>query len=142
MKYAFASPGWMAFMHGLIVERVQRLKVEAPGVGWSMCEVFTDPPRDLSPDGSPLCWHVVVKDGEVRFGAYEIDDVEFKVIVDYAACVPLGRYDTRGDPARRAELTGMSAVLREAGKMRIVGDRSNRDPRIGDFHDIIARVTA
>lgn len=142
MAYVFAGPGWMAFMHGLIVERVQRLKAEAPGIGWSICEVFTDPPEALSPDGEPIAWHCVVKDGEVRFGAHEIDDVEFKVIVDYTAVVPLGRYDTKGDPARRAELTAMSAALREAGKMQVIGDRSGRDPRVGDFHDIIARVTA
>lgn len=142
MKYPFASPGWTAFMHGLIVERVRRFAVEAPDIAWSICEVFTDPPEELSIDGSPLAWHCVVKDGQVRFGAFEIDDVEFKVFVDYTAVVPLGRYDTRDDPERRAELGRMAQALRDAGKMRVVGDRAGRDPRVGDFHDIIARVTA
>lgn len=142
MKYVFGSPGWMAFMHGLIVERVERLKLDAPGVSWSICEVFTDPPKDLSRYGAPIAWSVVVKNGEVQFGDQDIDDVEFKVIVDYAAVLPLGRYDTKGVPARRAELGGMAAALRESGAMRVIGDRSTRDPRVGDFHDIIARVTA
>lgn len=142
MEYAFASPGWMAFMHGLIVERVRRFAVEAPDIAWSICEVFTDPPKDLSPDGAPLAWYAVIKDGQVRFGAEEIDDVEFKVFVDYAAVVPLGRYDTQGLPERQAELGRMAQALRDAGKMRVVGDRAGRDPRVGDFHDIIAKVTA
>jgi hypothetical protein len=142
MLYAFGSPGWMAFMHGLVVERVHRLRGEAPDIAWSICEVFTDPPRELSPNGAPLAWSCVVRDGAVQFEAADRDDVEFKVVVDYEAVVPLGRYDTRGDPDRRAELTGMSQALVASGKMRLVGDRSKRDPRVGDFHDIIARVTA
>lgn len=142
MKYAFASPGWMAFMHGLVTERARRFQTEAPDIAWSICEVFTDPPPELSPDGSPLAWHCIVRDGEVIFDATERDDVEFKVIIDYAAVVPLGRYDTLGEPARQAELAGMAQALREAGKMQVIGDRSGRDPRVGDFHDVIAKVTA
>ena len=61
MKYPFASVGWMAFMHGLIVERVRRFAIEAPDVAWSICEVFTDPPEELSIDGSPLAWHCVMR---------------------------------------------------------------------------------
>ena len=142
MKYRFASPGWMAFMHGMMVERAARLFTEAPEVGWSICEVFTDPPAELSPDGRPIAWHAIVRDGQVRFAATESDDVEFKVVVDYAAVLPLGRYDTQGRPERRAELTAMSQDLVRRGLMRVAGDRSGRDPRIGDFHDRIARVTA
>jgi hypothetical protein len=142
MKYAFASPGWMAFMHGLVVERVRRFAVEAPDIAWSICEVFTDPPAELSPDGRPLAWHCMVQGGVVRFEATETDAAEFKVIVDYAAVVPLGRYDTQGDPERRAELGRMSQALRDDGRMQVIGDRSGRDPRVGDFHDIIAKVTA
>lgn len=142
MRYAFASPGWMAFMHGLVIERVRRFQTEAPDIAWSICEVFTDPPAELSPDGAPLAWHCIVNNGEVTFGLTEVDDVEFKVVIDYDAVVPLGRYDTRGEPARQAELGAMAQVLRDSGKMRVIGDRSRRDPRVGDFHDLIARVTA
>ncbi|MBU1374960.1 MAG: hypothetical protein KKE02_18095 [Alphaproteobacteria bacterium] len=129
-------------MHGLVTERVRRFQTEAPDIAWSICEVFTDPPAELSPHGSPLAWHCIVKDGAVTFAATETDDVEFKVFIDYEAVVPLGRYDTRGDPARQAELGAMAQALRDAGKMRVIGDRSRRDPRVGDFHDLIARVTA
>lgn len=142
MKYAFASPSWMAFMHGMMVDRAARLFAEAPDIAWSICEVFTDPPRELSPDGRPLAWHAIVEGGEVRFEATETDEAEVKVVIDYAAVVPLGRYDTRGDPARQAELAAMGQALRDKGLMTVIGDRSKRDPRIGNFHDAIARVTA
>jgi hypothetical protein len=143
MKYAFASHGWIAFMHGLVVERLERLRHEAPDVGWSICEVFTDPPPALSPAGAPLAWHCIVRGGELlSFGASVRDDVEFKVVADYDSIVPLGRYDTRGEPERAAELSRMSAALVAAGRMQVTGDRSGRDPRIGGFHDLIAQVTA
>ncbi len=143
MKYEFASPGWMAFMHGMIAERLRRLESEAPGLSWSICEVFTDPPRRLSPDGSPLAWTCIVERGVlVAFETEERDDVEFKVFVDYETVVPLGRFDTRGEPERAAQLAALAAVARESGRMKVIGDRSKRDPRIGDFHDAIAKVTA
>jgi hypothetical protein len=132
----------MAFMHGMMTDRAARLFAEAPEVAWSICEVFTDPPPDLSPDGRPIAWHAFVKEGQVQFGQSETDQAEVKIIVDYAAVVPLGRYDTCGDPGRQAELAAMGQALRDRGLMTVIGDRSNRDPRIGNFHDAIARVTA
>jgi hypothetical protein len=132
----------MAFMHGMVSERVARLRFEIPDISWSICEVFTDPPVTLSPDGRPLAWHCVVSSGEVLFGDSEIDDVQFKVVADYDAILALGRYDTEGKPERAAELSQMGQALVRDGRMRLIGDRSKRDPRIGDFHDRIARVTA
>jgi hypothetical protein len=142
MKYEFASPGWMAFMHGMIAERVAQLGEAATTLNWSICEVFTNPPASLSSSGAPLAWRCVVRGGEVSFAAEESDDVDVKVVVDYAAVVPLGRYDTRGDPARTAELAGMGQVLLKDGRMTVLGDRSKRDPRIGNLHDAVAKVTA
>lgn len=142
MRYAFASPGWMAFMHGLVVERVRRLCEEVPDINWSICEVFTAPPPQLSPSGAPLAWHCIVGAGAVTFGTSERDDVDFKVVVDYDAVLPLGRYDTQGKQERVQELSQMSQALIRDGRMRVIGDRTKRDPRVGDFHDIIARVTA
>lgn len=142
LRYEFASPGWVAFMHGMVTERLQRFRTEAPDIAWSICEVFTDPPKHLSASGAPLAWSCIVRNGELIFEARERDDVEFKVIADYDAIVPLGRYDTMGDPERRTELSEMAARLQKSGVMKTMGDRSKRDPRVGDFHDLIARVTA
>lgn len=142
MRYEFAGPGWMAFMHGMMVERAARLATEPPEVAWSICEVFTDPPRDLSRNGRPLAWYAEVRGGQVEFGGTERDDVDVKIVADYNAVLPLARYDTRGDPARAAELAAAGQALRDQGLMTIVGDRAGRDPRVGNFHDAIARVTA
>lgn len=142
LRYEFASPGWIAFMHGMVTDRMERFRTEAPDIAWSICEVFTDPPTHLSASGAPLAWSCLVRSGELIFEARERDDVEFKVIADYDAVVPLGRYDTMGDPGRQKKLFEMAASLQKSGTMKIVGDRSKRDARVGDFHDLIARVTA
>jgi hypothetical protein len=142
MKYDFGSPGWMAFLHGLVVERVQRFRVEAPDIAWSICEVFTNPPAALSPDGTPLAWHCIVRDGVVTFGNSERQDVDYRFIADYDDILPLGRFDTRGEVARQQALQTMAAELRASERVQVFGDRSARDPRVGDFHDILARATA
>jgi hypothetical protein len=132
----------MAFLHGMQVDRARALHEVAPGIVWSICEVFTDPPPELSPDGRSLAWYSIIKDGVVSFGREARTDVEYHVVVAYADVLAIARFDTRGDPERRAELSRMSGALIEAGRMRVIGDRSRRDPRIGDFHDPMARVTA
>jgi hypothetical protein len=132
----------MAFMHGLQVDRARELYAIAPEAGWSICQVFTDPPEQLSADGAPLAWHSIARDGAVIFGREDRADVDYHVVVAYHDVLPIARYDTRGDPERRAALAQLSASLVAAGRMRVTGDRSGDDPRIGDFHDLIARVTA
>jgi hypothetical protein len=132
----------MAFLHGLQVSRAAALREIAPGIKWSICEVFTAPPRDLSPNGQPLAWYSFIDDGAVRFGNANRTDVDYHVVVAYDDVLPIGRYDTKGDPKRREELVRMSGTLIESGRMTVTGDRSTRDPRIGDFHDALARVTA
>jgi hypothetical protein len=141
LSYEFASPGWKAFMHGMITVNVARLGDDAKGLRWSICEVFTDPPAHLSADGAPIAWFCKVVDDEVTFGDGDVDDVEVKVIADYAAVLPLGRYDTAGDPERAAELARMSAGLVARGELTRIGDRAGRDPRMPSLHDLIARVT-
>jgi hypothetical protein len=141
VSYEFASPGWKAFMHGMITANVVRLGADAADLRWSICEVFTDPPAHLSPSGAPIAWFCKVSGDRVTFGEGEIDDVDVKVIADYAAVLPLGRYDTAGDPGRAAELAGMSAGLVAAGQLTRIGDRAARDPRMPNLHDPIARVT-
>lgn len=143
MTYEFASPGWMAFMHGLIAGRMFDLGDAAREVSFSICEVFTDPPAALSPSGAPLAWHCIVRAGVVEFGASDREDVEVRVVADYASILPLARFDhSRADPAQAAEIAARSQALRESGKLVVHGRRAERDPRIGNLHDPIARVTA
>jgi hypothetical protein len=143
MTYEFASPGWMAFMHGMISARMADLGEAARTVNFSICEVFTDPPASLSPSGAPLAWHCVIRNGVIEFGNTERQDVEVRIVADYQSILPLARHDySSGDPERAAEVAAQGQALRESGKLVMHGSRAQRDPRIGNLHDPIARVTA
>lgn len=142
MKYEFASAGWVAFLHGRISERFEAMGSDRTTVDWSICEIFSDPPAHLSPDGAPLAWHCSMRNGAFRFGTGIADDVAVTVRADYRALVPVGRYDTRGEAARAAELHAMVAALIDRGAMSVEGALTDRDPRFSDIHDIVARVTA
>ena len=142
MKYEFASPAWLAAIHGIISERASSLMKETPALRMSICEVFTGAPRHLADDAGRIVWSCVIEEGVVDFRLAERDDTRFKVTVDYAAVLPLGRFDAKGDPERQTELSRMSAELIERGVMKIVGTRDS-DPRaMPSVHDAIARLTA
>jgi hypothetical protein len=141
MKYEFASPAWLAAIHGIISERAAQMMKQTPGLRMSICEAFTDAPPHLADVAGKIVWSCVIDDGVVDFRLAQRDDVRFKVAVDYAAVLPLGQFDTKGDPARQAELSRMSADLIERGVMKIVGQRDS-DPRaMPSVHDAIARLT-
>lgn len=141
MKYEFGSPGWVAFLHGRISERFEAMGPDRETVDWSICEIFSDPPAHLSPDGAPLAWHCAMQHGTLQFGTGTNADVAVTVRADYDALVPVGRYDTRGEEARAAELRAMVADLMDRGAMSVEGSLADRDPRFADIHDVIARVT-
>ena len=141
MKYEFASPTWLAAIHGLIAERAATLSQTVPNLHMSICEVFTRAPAHLADSAGQIAWSCVVNGGEVDFRLSERDDVDFKVIVDYAAVLPLGRYDSQGEPARRENLSRMSAALIEQGVMRIIGQRGSDPNVMPSVHDAIAQLT-
>ena len=141
MKYEFASREWCAALHGLIAERAAWEVKTKPNLAMSICEVFTDAPAHLADAGGKVAWSCVIEDGKVDFQTCERDDVKFKVFGDYTAILPLGQYDTRGDPERAAALGAMAAKVLESGGMRTTGERIANPQAITSIHDAIARLT-
>ncbi len=141
MKYEFASPEWCAALHGLIAERAAWEVKSKPNLRMSICEVFTGAPARFADTDGNAAWSCVINDGRVDFQRRVRDDVRFKVVGDYAAILPLGRYDTRGDPARAAELAAMALKVRESGGMTVIGERLADPQAITSIHDAIARLT-
>lgn len=142
MKYRFGSPDWLAFLHGVLRERADNMRAEGRDVSFSMCEVFTNPPVDIANAGDRLVWSCVIEDCEVDFRLSERDDVKVKVVADYEACLPICRYDTKGDPARAAKMGAMMKALRDAGSLTIIASGSGRSGTMPSVHDATARVTA
>jgi hypothetical protein len=142
MKYVFGSPGWLAAIHGVIAERAAWELKAKPNLSMSICEVFLNAPRDLAnAEGGKIAWSCVVDGPHIDFQLRERDDVRFKVIAEYEPLLPLGRYDTRAEPTRAAELARMAAELIASGKMRTVGERIADPAAMTSVHDAIARLT-
>ena len=141
MKYEFASREWCAVLHGLIAERAAWEVKSKPNLAMSICEVFTNAPAHMADADGKVAWSCVIEDGRVDFQIRERDDVKFKVVGEYAAILPLGQYDTHGDPARAAELGTMAAKALESGGMKTTGERIANPQAITSIHDAIARLT-
>jgi hypothetical protein len=142
MKYVFGSPGWLAAIHGIIAERAAWESKARPNLSMSVCEVFLNAPGGLAnAEGAKIAWSCVVDGAHVDFQLRERDDLRFKVLAEYEALLPLGRYDTRGEPTRAVELARMAAELIGSGKMRTVGARVADPAAMTSVHDAIARLT-
>lgn len=141
MKYEFASPQWIAALHGIIVERVARESAHKPSLTMSICEVYTDVPTRLAQGQPRIAWSCVVEGTDVDFRLTERDDVRMKVVVQYGAVLPLGRYDTKDDPTRAAELATLAAALLTSGQMQMIGGPSTDPQAMSSVHDAIARLT-
>ena len=142
MSYEFASPLWMAALHGIIVERVAQELPAKPDLVMSICEVFYGAPPHIAGPAGETAWSCLVRGGAVDFRMAARDDVAVKVRADYSATVPLGRYVVGGDPVRQAELAAMGAALTAAGKLERIGERPPPERALSSIHDAIARLTA
>jgi hypothetical protein len=141
VRYEFASRQWLAALHGIITERAERERAAKPKLSMSICEVFTNAPAHLAGEGSRIVWSCVVEGNDIDFRITERDDVRVKVVVPYDKVLPLGRYDTRGDPARAAELASLVDALRANGDMQTIGEHRADPQAISSVHDAIARLT-
>ncbi len=142
MKYEFASREWFAALHAIFCERAAIAAKTNPELRLSTCEVFTDPPKHLLPEGEvKLSWHCKIHGSNVEFALTESDDTETKIIGDYTTLLPLARYVTHGDPKREAELEALLAKAVGTGKINVVR-RSTRPSGLGSIHDAICMLTA
>ncbi len=142
MKYEFASREWFAALHAIFCERAAIAATTDPDFRTSTCEVFTNPPGHLlAPGRTELAWRCRIRGAEVDFALEESDEVETKIIGDYATLVPLAHYIVGGDPAREAELEGLLGQAVAAGKIKVVR-RSTAASPLGSVHDAICKLTA
>jgi hypothetical protein len=142
VKYEFASREWFAALHAIFCERATIAAKTHPDFRVSTCEVFENPPAHLlEPGQTRLAWHCKIKGAEVHFALSESDDVETKIIGDYATIAPLSRYVAHGDPKREAELEQLLGQAVAAGKIKIVKRATGASP-LGSVHDAICALTA
>lgn len=140
-KHEFAGAGWVAEMRRIVGDLLR--PHDLTGIEYAFCEEFTDPPDHLRRDGAPtIGWHLRIAGGRVEVGDTPIDDVDFKIVADYQAVLPLARAVFAGHP----DPAGLKRLLDDtvaAGKIRQEGDRSRAPGFFAslDLHDPIARLT-
>jgi hypothetical protein len=143
VKYRFGSREWLAAIHAIFCERARLAAVARPDYAYSICEVYTGVPAEIAIlPGGRTAWHARVRGADVTFELEERDDVDFKAIVDYATVIPLGQFDTRGNPDRVATLQEMSKAVIASGKLKMTGTPPGGDGPLGSIHDAIAKLTA
>lgn len=134
-KVEFAGPEWMA-----AIEAKLRSFAEAnPDARFGICEVFTDCPAHLAPNGV-IAWHCRIADGKLDFRMGEVDDVEIKNVADYEAVLPFARLMLT--PETQAEYLQMSERALAEGKLKRFGDASKLPPAIHGLHNEMAEITA
>ena len=133
-KYEFASEEGVGQVRRILLELSEGQDLSH--IETIFCEKFTNPPRSLSSDGSPVGWYLKVSGGtlEVNSG---IVDADFTVVADYEFVLPLAR-------ATHAELAKNPPDAEEAAtKMRREGDPSKVGSLtfMGPLHDLLVEVT-
>ncbi|WP_330231469.1 hypothetical protein OHA40_02660 [Nocardia sp. NBC_00508] len=137
--YAFASAEYLAALHGYLAARAKEFDRALHGAAFSVCEVYTDVPRTIAADGRvAVTWRV--RAGAVELTRTESDDVELKVVVDWATIAPLAKFVVGDDKARARELNEAMDRAVADGKMMV--HSSNRPPAFfRSVHDDMAALT-
>jgi hypothetical protein len=143
MKYEFLTGPWFAALHGIISEKARNAAKANPDFRYSTCEIFDGVPPELANmPGGKTAWYARVEGDKVEFGLAELDDTSFKALADYAAVLPLARFDTMGRADRTEELQARSAALVAEGRLTLLGSLPSANECFSDLHDAIARLTA
>ena len=143
MKYEFGSSPWLAAIHALFCERAAAQAGKGVKLSYAMCEVYTDAPSEIANmPGAKLAWYVKIEGAHVAFDFCERDDVDFKVVGDYASVRTLARFDTMHSEQRLSELMALAKKLIGAGKMKLIGKPPDPAGPLGSIHDAMAHLTA
>lgn len=133
-KYEFASEQWVGQVRRILLQLSEGQDLSS--VETTFCEKFTDPPRNLSRDGSPIGWYLKVSGGKLEVNS-GIIDADFTVVADYQFVLPLAR-------ATHADLAKKPPNAEEAAnKMTREGDPSKVGSLtfMGSLHDLLVEVT-
>lgn len=137
-KVEFASPEW----HERLRILLDRYTAEAgPDLELTLCEVFTDVPAHLDPDGNGrIAWNCRIAGGEVEFRDGEVTDADIKTIADYDFVLRLARM--KMEEGTLAEYRAIQAEGAALGKLNTTGDPSRVPPSFYGMHNELAEITA
>ena len=79
----FGSPEWIAAAGKYLDENISALDRDAPGVSFSMCEVWLSVPAHLADAAGRAGWWFEIDGAAVKYGSGVRDDVAVHIEVDY-----------------------------------------------------------
>lgn len=133
-KLTFAGPEWIAAADAILQDLAATHG--QPSDRFSLCERFTDAPREIAPSGLAAWWFRL--DGTtVKVGPGELDDADASVTADYTATLPIARlvYTPEVIAERRAK--------RDRGELPSQQGDWSRAPRyLTELHNRLAVITA
>lgn len=141
-RYEMASAAWLAMVEDVLQAAITgaRTRGELDGTRFSMCEVYTDVPPSVS-DTSRVAWTIRVTEQASTFELAERDDVDIKVVGDWATLLRFARVEFGDEPPERTEAGAALIGAITAGRVRISGDPRQRPHLFAGTHDEIAHRT-
>lgn len=130
-KVVFVSRAWVDAARAILEELVSRHG--EPGREFSVCEIFSDAPTEVSPTGV-AAWYFFIKGKDVTVGAGEVSNADVTIRADYWAILPTAR------------LVYTPEILAERAKhppeaRSTTGDMSKAPPYLVELHNRLAVMT-
>jgi hypothetical protein len=112
------------------------------GAGFALACCYENVPPHLQPgkDGR-IAWHFRFRAGTLEIARHEADDVNVKVVVDYATVLPLAKVHYRNDPDASKLIQQLSEKAIAAGKMKLKGSIAMGPKCLARLHDALAERT-
>ena len=141
-RFEFGSSQWFDLAHRTLESLRPKVLKELDGREFSVCEVYENVPRHLAPDqDGRIAWHFRFRQGALEFGKHEVDDVDFKLVIDYATVVPLAKVHYENDPGASKLIQQLSRNAIAAGKMTVKGTTTHAPASLARLHDALAERT-
>lgn len=137
--YPFGSAPWRGLLHGYLLAKADEFAATLEGRDFSLCEVYTDVPVDVDPaDRVAVTWGF--RGGRLWFAPEERDEVDIKVVIDWATVAPLARLAVAGDEEVQARMNEALGRAAASGKLAVT-QRVPMPSFVATMHDDLAGVT-
>ena len=139
-NYELGSPDWLAMLRG-IFEQTVAAGGDSDDVEFSMCEVYTNVPARISAEPQ-VAWHLRVKAGEMMFLTEEVDDVDIKIVGEWALLSKLSGLEY-GDAGPPSDAAAEVAKATDEGRFHFTASPTMQSPPPGfaAVHNQVARRT-
>lgn len=135
-QFEFVSDEWVEQARIILKDLVSKFGVE--GVSFSVCETFTDAPKNIDASGI-ASWHFYIDGKSVRVGKRKVEDVDVKINFDYAKASVVAKviYTEEIVAKQKEEAEKVKEALAIAGK----GFKKPLD-YLPELHNRLALLTA